>query len=625
MIKELSDLGQRLREEQRKQNKFVHNAIKDEFMAIDLLIHEDGSFDSFLIYPRMSTQAEAITAKKGKARLLLDKAEEVLCYKDNDYIAELSNKGKSERKIEQYIKGVNSKHTLFIEKLSEYKQLKLLSPVFLFYYENRINGIDHAISVFPNQVDVKHRSENIAFRLVGSTERLHEYSEVRDAIIEKFEKAQEHKLQFASKKCSVCGTSKFSVSDEPHGTIHRIPGGLPAGNTLVSYNENAFESYGLAGNENSSICINCARTYVEGLKWLLNNGQEKTIKSKSGKEKVVFNFSNRRNFGSDTAMVFWTKQGTQLDELELLETPDAGKIGLLIDSVVNAKAAVVKAVQPDMFYSCTLSGASARIAVRDWIEISLSEYQKNIGKWFQDIAIECYGETYYSPLYWLAKAGQNDKSDEDTALSRIATHLWDAALKQSRPPLWILSTVLKRLLYIEPVEEGKDKKDPMTKERAALIRLILNRNRKEGGLIIMNESLDVGNLSSAYVCGQIFAVLVDIQRAALGNNVNAGIRERYFSFASTTPASAFGRLMKMSQNHLTKIKNERPEVFFVLDHQLQELNAKIVGNSFPLILSLEEQGQFALGYYHKKQETWKRIQENKALREALENNEEGMK
>ena len=138
----------------------------------------------------------------------------------------------------------------------------------------------------------------------------------------------------------------------------------------------------------------------------------------------------------------------------------------------------------------------------------------------------------------------------------------------------------------------------------------------------MNESLDVENLSRAYVCGQIFAVLVDIQRAAQGKNVNAGVRERFFSFASTTPASAFGRLMKLSQNHLTKIRSERPGVFIALDRQLQELNAKIIGNSYPPTLSLEEQGQFALGYYHKKQETWKKIQENKALKEALGTEEE---
>jgi len=621
MIKELSDLGKRLREEQRKQNKLIHNAIKDEPMAIDLLIREDGSFDSFLFFPRRTTQAEAIIAKKGRARLLLDKAEEVLCYKDEDYIAVLRKDGQVEKKIEQYIKGVESKHALYIDKLSEYRELESLSPVFRFYGENRVNGIEMAIKAFPLQVDIKNRSENIAFRLVGKTQRIHEYPDVYEALIVRFE-GEQIKIKTASlKRCSLCGSSEFAIVDLPHGSINRVPNGLPAGNILVSYDKPAFESYNWVGNENSSICINCARTYVEGLKWLLNAGREVSIKDRKGKEKTVFKFSNRRNFGSDTAMVYWTRQNTTLDELALLETPDAEKVGLLIDSVANGELNITKAVHPDVFYSFTLSGASARIVIRDWIELSLSDYRGNIADWFKDIAIESFGKTYYTPLYWLANAGQNEKSNDDTVLSRIAAHLWNAALKQSRPPLWILSIVLKRLLYIEPNEEGQAKKDPLTKERAALIRLVLNRNRKEGGCL-MNESLDVENLSRAYVCGQIFAVLVDIQRAAQGKNVNAGVRERFFSFASTTPASAFGRLMKLSQNHLTKIRSERPGVFIALDRQLQELNAKIIGNSYPPTLSLEEQGQFALGYYHKKQETWKKIQENKALKEALGTEEE---
>lgn len=615
MIKELSDFGKRLREEQRKQNKIIHNAIKDESMAIDLLIREDGTFDSFLVFPRRTTQAEAITAKKGKARLLLDKAEEVLCYKDEDYIDELCSKEQAEIKIKQYFEGVDSKHKLFIEKLDKYKALQLLSSVFRFYNENKAKGIDTAVKAFSMQVDKKQRSENIAFRLVNSTIRLHEHPDVQSAIIENFENEQKHLINTLGRKCSLCGYSEYPIIDEPHGTISRVPGGLPAGNILVSYNENAFESYNLAGNENSSICTNCARTYVEGLKWLLSNGSER--RDKNGRPQ----YTNRKNFGSDTAMVYWTRKDYQLDELDLLETPDAGEVGLLIDSVVSGRSITAQSIQENIFYSCTLSGVSARITIRDWIELSLIEYRKNIGQWFQDIAIDSFGNTYYTPLYWLARAGHNEKSASDTTLARTATHLWNVALKQSKPPLWLLSAVLRRLLYIELSEDGKTKSDPITRERAALIRLVLNRNRKEGGFV-MKEGLDTGNLSPAYVCGQIFAVMVDIQRAALGKNVNAGVRERFFSFASTTPASAFGRLMKMSQNHLTKVKGEKPVVFFVLDRELQELNAKITGNIYPSTLSLEEQGQFALGYYHKKQETWKKIQENKALKDALESDEE---
>jgi CRISPR-associated protein Csd1 len=83
-----------------------------------------------------------------------------------------------------------------------------------------------------------------------------------------------------------------------------------------------------------------------------------------------------------------------------------------------------------------------------------------------------------------------------------------------------------------------------------------------------------------------------------------------------TPSSAFGRLLKMAQNHLTKLKNEKPGLAVVLDKELGELISKI--NSFPVMFNLEDQGRFAIGYYHQKQESFRKASENKELREAVE-------
>ena len=66
-----------------------------------------------------------------------------------------------------------------------------------------------------------------------------------------------------------------------------MPDGQSSGSALVSYNENAFESYRLKGNNNSAICANCAKTYVEGLNWLLSSGNEILVKNKKGKEKGI--------------------------------------------------------------------------------------------------------------------------------------------------------------------------------------------------------------------------------------------------------------------------------------------------------------------------------------------------
>jgi len=589
MIKELSELGKKLREESAGE-KIVHDAIKDEPISIDLVIKKDGSFIKFEPIEKIVRPAEAITAKKGKARLLLDKAEEVLGYL-----------------------GEEKKHKLFIDKLKEYEHLNILRPVIAFYTTKKVDGIEKALSAFEEQVNEKERSGNIAFRIENDDSRLHEKQEVYKAIIDKYDKQKKEKLLSGSQKCSICGKNNNPVEDVSHGMIKRVPDGQTSGCALVSYNDSAYESYNLIGNLNSQICTACTRTYVEGLNWLMNNGNTQVIQNKNGKEKEIFKHSNRKNFGSDTAIVFWTKNDQQVSELDLFDNPDPGTVAHLMESVASGDINKSKYIDTDRFYSCTLSGAAARIAVRDWIEISIVDLKKAIARWFEDIKIEAWGESYFPPLYRLANCAQNEKSDNKTTTSRIAMHLWKSSLKGIAPPLWILSAVLKRVRIIENAEDGGNK-ESVTPERAALIRLILNRNNKGGYMV--TEKLDIENCSPPYICGRIFAVLEGIQRAALGKNINAGIRERFFSFASTNPSSAFGRLMKLSQNHLSKLKNEKAGLAVILDRELQELFSKI--QEFPAIFTLEEQGQFAIGYYHQKQDTFKKAKSNAELKAATE-------
>lgn len=202
--------------------------------------------------------------------------------------------------------------------------------------------------------------------------------------------------------------------------------------------------------------------------------------------------------------------------------------------------------------------------------------------------------------------------DDDTALSRVASNLWRAAIfnntRQSSPvPVWILSKALQRAKGDKGSDKAKSlaqfSKYGVTAERAALIKLILNRNFTGGGFMITESDVQ-GERPIAYICGQIFAKMESIQYAALGER-NAGIREKYFTYAMTTPAAAFGRLFNLSSKHFSKIKHEKPGLAVNLDKELQELCYGIDLEKFPQVLPtmfrLEEQGQFAIGYYHQKQ------------------------
>jgi len=412
-------------------------------------------------------------------------------------------------------------------------------------------------------------------------------------------------LKGISKKCSVCNQSKYPVVDIPHGMIKHVPDGQSSGCALVSYNYPAFESYDLKGNENSSICTNCARTYVEGLNWLLSVGNEIVVKTKKGKEKTTYRYTNRKNFGSDTAIVFWTRENANLPEIDQLEAPNPDDVNKLLESVSSGKEQDGRYLEADQFYSCALSGAAARIAVRDWIETSLFDFRKSIARWFKDIAIMEYDSTSktlttrYFGLYDLARSTQSVTNDKDVSLSRTAAYLWNTAIRQTTPPLWLLTKVLQRARMDEY---------GVTAERAALIKLILNRNNKGGGFMVA-EKIEDGFKPVAYVCGQIFAKLESIQYAALGDR-NAGIRERYFTYAMTLPAAAFGRLFNLHSKHFTKLKNEKPGLAINMDKELQELCKDIDIKNFPATFSLEEQGQFAIGYYHQRQKQFNTSEKN---------------
>jgi CRISPR-associated protein Csd1 len=585
MINELSELGKSLRAD-KADDVWVHDALSEETISMELVITPEGDFHGLKLIEDKSTPAEAITAKKGKARLLLDKPEEVLCFGGD----------KSKKK-----------HQLFLEKIALYKNMDELAPVIAFYEKNE-TGIDKALAKFEelsltDDKKVKKRlAGNIGFRLNSEPCRVHEKPVVLQAVVDRYEATQQVQLAASTKKCSVCGKTDYPVEDIPHGMIKKVPDGQTSGCALVSYNEKAFESYGLKGNNNSSICTNCAKTYVEGLNWLLSSGNEIAVTDKKGKTKPQFRYSNRRNFGSDTAMVFWTRNNQALNEIELLDTPSVAEVAIMLESLFSGKETAARYLEPERFYSCTLSGAAARIAVRDWIETSLGESRMSIAQWFKDIAIGKYDadlkkiHTNYASLYSLARSCQRQrmKSDgtyeydkDDTATARVAVALWKAALHKSTIPVWILTKALQRARY------------DVSAERAALIKLILNRNTKGGGSMILENDIE-GKKPIAYVCGQIFAKLEHIQYKALGDR-NAGIREKYFTYAMTTPAAAFGRLFNLNSKHLTKLKSEQPGTAVNLDKELQTLCLEIDILKFPQQFLLEEQGQFAIGYYHQKQ------------------------
>ena len=106
----------------------------------------------------------------------------------------------------------------------------------------------------------------------------------------------------------------------------------------------------------------------------------------------------------------------------------------------------------------------------------------------------------------------------------------------------------------------------------------------------VDDSID----DPAYLCGRIMAVLAAIQHEALGP-VGAGVVQRYYAAASSTPALVLGRLVRTAQvAHLTK-KDTKP-LLKHFENQMRDLWCRMK-TAPPATLTLEQQTLFALGFY----------------------------
>ena len=175
-------------------------------------------------------------------------------------------------------------------------------------------------------------------------------------------------------------------------------------------------------------------------------------------------------------------------------------------------------------------------------------------------------------------------------------------------PATLLQAALRRI-HAGIRRKGSDRVERVTPEIAALLKAYLNRyyrfyENNEFKEVAMG--LDKNRTSIGYQLGRLFAVLEKIQEEA-NPGLNATIRDRFYGAASSTPVTVFGRLLNLQKHHLGKITNRGKVIFF------EGLASEVVGkiDDFPAHLGLHEQGLFAIGYYHQRQDFYTKNEENK--------------
>ena len=351
----------------------------------------------------------------------------------------------------------------------------------------------------------------------------------------------------------------------------------PAGANIASFDKEAFTSFNKKQGDNAPVSPMAAFAYTTALNHLLDRNSRQRIQV------------------GDTSTVFWA----QKDDAEI-EEGFAAIFGERDDPDARAEQvrALLGAVQSGqfdggrgdkLFYVLGLAPNAARVSVRFWHAAPLHEIARQIRQWFSDLKVvrSAKDPEYPSLFRLLAACAQQGKADNIPP--NLGGDIMRAILSGSPfPATWLNAAVLRCR-----AEQN------VTYLRAAAIKASLNRlQRFQPNQSLdkeLSDMLDLENTNPAYRLGRLFAVLERIQEKAI--NPNTTIRERYYGAASSSPVSVFTTLLRLKNHHLAKL-NERENVYF------ERLLGEIMGglNDFPKHLSLPEQGRFALGYYHQRQD-----------------------
>ncbi len=464
---------------------------------------------------------------------------------------------------------VGTRHTEFLKLLEECEEVtknNSLSVIREFYKTS--NYKEYFLNIGFNP------AMNISFKVNG------EYPFEQVEIQQFWAKRNSEKDGISNVECHLCGVNPAVVSMANKIKGGRIPGGQTSGMPVISINKKSFESFGLPRSKTSPTCSGCSEKFTFTLNHLLaDEDSHLTV----GKQVYVF-WSKGEAFSPAKVL---QKPDDFFGDLTFEDHIDPEEVKLMFKSAFSGRASAIEN-HDDKFYAAAFSAAGARVVLRDWIETTIPETKEKLAQFFADCFIKY--QDHPNGVFSLASSTVFDARKD--LPPNTFTKLLNTALKGARLP--------EDLLY-RAINRAKAEKTPITHPRASIIKLYYLTNNKHKEIDMVQ--LDKMTKKPAYLCGRLMSVLEEIQSSALGTT-NATIVDRYYGTASTAPATVFSTLLSGTRHHLGKLRKQKPGFYINLEKKLQEVVSELP--EFPKVLSLEEQGLFALGYYHQKQERFQK-------------------
>ncbi|MBR1217947.1 type I-C CRISPR-associated protein Cas8c/Csd1 [Bradyrhizobium sp. U87765 SZCCT0131] len=373
-----------------------------------------------------------------------------------------------------------------------------------------------------------------------------------------------------------------------HPAIKGVWGAQSAGGSIVSFNLDAFKSYGNEQGDNAPVSEAAAFAYTSALNRFLARD------------------SGHRIQVGDASTVFWADASdaaaAQAAEdifgsfLAVDEKVEAGKIESLLAKLRAGRP--IEDFRVDLppnvcFFILGLAPNAARLSIRFYIEddfgVIAQRYLRHLDRMRIDPPPRDEAPSLWKMLIETAVLRRSENIQPNLAGEWLRAILTDTPY-----PATLLSALIMRLRADHDVNAM----------RLAILKSILIRNFEVRAPV----SLDPNCKEPGYLLGRLFAVYEHIQSMALGSNVNATIKDKFYGAASAQPRKVFHLLESGSANHLSKIGKQRPGLRVNLEKAVGAIMEVMSPDKDPFPASLPDKSQalFGLGYYHQRNEFFRK-------------------
>lgn len=431
----------------------------------------------------------------------------------------------------------------------------------------------------------------IVFRYLPDNTLVHE----RPRIVDAWQGSLAHGEGKETIQCAITGEIAEPANLFP--LLTGVPGAQSSGASLISFNNEAFCSYGKKKDDkarNASISDVAAFNVGTALRYLMQSPDHHL--SLADSQVLYWADENEEETSKCLSLLFEmdAKINAAKEDKELLQS-----LQQQLENIRSGKRAF--SIDPKTrYYILCLSPNAARLSVRFFETGTFGDLEKAFQQYLRDIEIVGRNGMSDKPrsirayVYQTAAFGKADNVPEV-----LVTATLNALLRNVAFPQALYNLLLQRTRADKGMSgSGNSRYDAMPM-RAAMLKACLLRRARQRNDKELERSLTVAlnneNRNVGYLLGRLFALLEKAQLEAV-SGANATIRDRYIGSASSTPARVFPQLLKMAQHHISKAKFGA-----VIDRKIQETMSLIdSAEGFPATLSYDDQGQFFIGYYQQK-------------------------